>query len=544
MKTLDGILFARMINSGAANLKAHAKEINDLNVFPIPDGDTGDNMLMTMMGGVRHDDTTSEALDEMSCRISSSMLLSARGNSGVILSQFFEGIKNGFSGLHSADTHEIGEAFRQGVKQAYGSVMTPTEGTILTVVREATEYACNQNTDTPEDFLNAFIKEAKASLARTPELLPVLKKAGVVDSGAAGLIYIVDGMMKAVIGEDVGDFSEVTETAGELDLEAFNEDSVLEFGYCTELLVRLQNTKTDISTFDVKVITDYLGTIGDSIVTVRNGSIVKLHVHTMTPQKVLDFCQQYGEFLKVKIENMSLQHNNTVTEEKENAPAKKRKKYGIVAVASGEGLKETFRERGADVIVDGGQSMNPSAEDFIEAFDEVNADVIFVFPNNGNIILTAQQAAHLYEKSNVRVIESTTIGSGYASLAMFDIGSGDTDAIVEDLRMAMDGVVTAEISHCVRDAVIDGKEIHTGDYIGFVGKEMLAVNESRLVTVCESIDALNFSKYNFCILICGKDATDEEAQRIEAYIKDRYKNKELYIINGGQDVYDYIMIVE
>ena len=541
MRTLDGILFARMINSGAANLKAHAKEINDLNVFPIPDGDTGDNMLLTMMGGV-HKDFDREVLCEAAERVSNGMLLSARGNSGVILSQFFEGIKNGFSGLHSADTKEIGEAFRQGVKQAYSSVMTPTEGTILTVVREATECACEQDADTPEAFLDAFIKEAKASLARTPELLPVLKKAGVVDSGAAGLIYIVDGMMKAVIGEDV---SELTAFAGqqqELDLDAFNEDSILEFGYCTELLVRLQNAKTDIPSFDVKVIMDYLQTIGDSIVTVRNGSIVKLHVHTKQPQKVLDFCQQYGEFLKVKIENMSLQHNNTVTEEK--VPAKERKKYGVVAVACGEGLKNTFRERGADIIVDGGQSMNPSAEDFIEAFDEVNADVIFVFPNNGNIVLTAQQAAHLYEKSDVRVIESTTIGAGYAALAMFDTGSGDTDAIVEDLRMAMDGVITAEVSHCVRDAVIDGKEIHTGDYIGFVGKEMLAVNENRLVTVCDSLDALSFSKYDFCILIYGKDATDEEAQRIEAYIKARYKNKELYIINGGQDVYDYILIVE
>ena len=542
MRTLDGILFARMINSGAANLKAHAKEINDLNVFPIPDGDTGDNMLMTMMGGVHHDTNSCESLCEMADRVSSGMLLSARGNSGVILSQFFEGIKNGFAGLQTADTKEIGEAFRQGVKQAYSSVMTPTEGTILTVVREATEYACEQNTNTPEAFLDAFIDEAKRSLARTPELLPVLKKAGVVDSGAAGLIYIVDGMMRAVIGEDIADFSEVSEKTQELDLDAFDEDSVLEFGYCTELLVRLQNIKTNISAFDVKVITDYLQTIGDSIVTVRNGSIVKLHVHTMTPQKVLDFCQQYGEFLKVKIENMSLQHNNTVTEEK--APAKERKKYGVVAVACGEGLKETFRERGADVIVDGGQSMNPSAEDFITAFDEVNADVIFVFPNNGNIILTAEQAAHLYDKSDVRVIESTTIGAGYASLAMLDTSSGDTNAIVEDLRTAMDGVITAEISHCVRDATIDGKEIHTGDYIGFVGKEMLSVNESRLVTVCESIDALNFSRYDFCILICGKDATDEEAQRIEAYIKARYKNKELYIINGGQDVYDYILIVE
>ncbi len=544
MKTLDGILFSNMINAGAANLQAHAKEINDLNVFPIPDGDTGDNMLMTMMGGVLHGNAISESLDETSRRVSGGMLLSARGNSGVILSQFFEGIKNGFAGLRSADTAEMGKAFRQGVKQAYGSVMTPAEGTILTVMREATEYACGQSADTPEAFLNAFLDEAQRSLAGTPELLPVLKKAGVVDSGAAGLIYVMEGMMKAVTGEDVSELTALTEQGQELDLDAFGEDSVLEFGYCTELLVRLQNAKTDISTFDVNVITDYLGTIGDSVVAVRNGSIVKLHVHTVTPQKVLEFCQQYGEFLKVKIENMSLQHNSTVTEENEKAPAKARKPYGVVAVACGEGLKDTFRERGADVIVDGGQSMNPSAEDLIAAFDEVNADVIFVFPNNGNIILTARQAARLYEGSDVRVIESTTIGAGYAALTMLDTSSGDTDAIEEELRMAMEGVVTAEISHCVRDAAMDGKEIRTGDYIGFVGKELLAVNGSRFVTVCESIDAVDLSQYDFCILIRGKDATEEEAERIEAYIHSRYRGKEVYTISGGQDVYDYILIIE
>ena len=543
MKTLDGILFARMINFGAANLRSHVKEINDLNVFPIPDGDTGDNMLLTIMGGV-YKDLDCEVLCEVAGRVSGGMLMSARGNSGVILSQFFEGIKNGFSGLHTANVREIGEAFRQGVKQAYGSVMTPTEGTILTVVREATEYACGQNTDTAEAFLDAFIKEAKASLKRTPELLPVLKKAGVVDSGAAGLIYILDGMMKAALGEDVSELTAAAEQTEELDLDSFDEDSVLEFGYCTELLIRLQNAKTDISGFDVKVITDYLMTIGDSIVTVRNGSIVKLHVHTMTPHKVLGFCQRYGEFLKVKIENMSLQHNNTVPEKKGTAPAKERKKYGVVAVASGGGLKQTFREIGADVIVDGGQSMNPSAEDFIAAFDEVNADAIFVFPNNGNIVLTAQQAARLYKSSDVHVIESTTIGAGYAALSMLDTGSDDVDAIVDDLNIAMEGVVTAEISHCVRDAVIDGKEIHSGDYIGFVGKDVLAVSENRLTAVCESIDELNLSKFDFCILIRGNDATDREADQIKEYIETRYKNKEYYIINGGQDIYDYIIIAE
>lgn len=271
-QTLDGILFSRMINAGAANLKAHAAEVNQLNVFPIPDGDTGDNMLLTMMGGVHTEDCSCERLCKMAEKVSGGMLLSARGNSGVILSQFFEGIKNGFAGLHTADTKAVGEAFRQGVAQAYRSVMSPAEGTILTVAREATEYACSQEARSPGAFLNAFITEAKQSLARTPELLPVLKKAGVVDSGAAGLIYIVDGMMQAVRGENIGEISAFSEAAQEPDLDAFDENSVLEFGYCTELLLRLQNAKVELSAFDLDELTAFLQTVGDSIVTVRNGS--------------------------------------------------------------------------------------------------------------------------------------------------------------------------------------------------------------------------------------------------------------------------------
>ena len=544
MKTLDGTLFARMVNSGAANLKAHVNEINDLNVFPIPDGDTGDNMLMTMMGGISDGIAISEELDVAVSVISNGMLMSARGNSGVILSQFFEGVKIGFSGLHTADANQLGEAFMKGVNQAYGSVMIPAEGTILTVARESAQYACAQNSETLEDYIVAFIDEAKRSLARTPELLPVLKKSGVVDSGAAGLIYIVEGMLFALLGRDVADLSEISENREAINLDAFNEDSVLELGYCTELLVRLQNTKTDISTFDLNVIKDYLSTVGDSIVTVRNGSLVKLHVHTMTPQRVLEFCQRYGEFLKVKIENMSLQHNSLVTEEKSKHLVRERKKYGVVAVACGEGLKECFRERGADVIVDGGQSMNPSAEDFISAFDEVNADVIFVLPNNGNIVLTAQQAARLYEGADVRVIESRTIGAGYSALAMYDPTSDDTDAIAEELHVAMDGVITAEFSCCVRDATIDGKVIHRGDYIGVIGKELMGVDPTCAGAVCKTVDGIGFADYDVCIIICGKDASIEDNERIVEYIRSKYKGKEVYIVDGGQKVYDYILIVE
>ena len=424
--------------------------------------------------------------------------------------------------------------------------MTPTEGTILTVIREASDYAVKSETEDLEALIAAFIDEAKRSLERTPELLPVLKKAGVVDSGAAGLIYIAEGMLRGLTGEETADPLQPEHRSDELDLDAFGEDSVLEFGYCTELLLRLQSFKTDIQSFDVRLISDYLSTVGDSIVAVKNGSIVKIHVHTVTPHKVLAFCQEYGEFLKVKIENMSLQHNNTVADVTEGVEqaSRERKRYGIVAVASGEGLKQAFLDRGVDVIVDGGQSMNPSAEELMSAFDAAMADTVFVFPNNSNIILTAKQAASLYKKSDIRVIESRTIGAGYAALSMYDESIGDTDAIVEELNFAMEDVVTAEISHCVRDAEMDGVKMQRGDYIGFVGKHLLGVSADRYGAVIETVDKAGLKEHDICILIRGKDADEAEAERIAEYISREYRGKELYLINGGQDVYDYILIIE
>ncbi len=551
-KILDGKMYAEMINAGAANLKAHAQEINDLNVFPIPDGDTGDNMLSTIMGGVSEEESANEAIGEAARRASDGMLLSARGNSGVILSQFFEGMAGGFSGLEYADSRAFAKAFQSGVAQAYGAVMVPTEGTILTVIREATEYASAKDTETPKEFLMEFIEEAKRSLERTPELLPVLKKAGVVDSGAAGLVYIIDGMIRAVCGETVELVSSlVSEKTQKIDLDAFGPDSTLEFGYCTELLLRLMNAKVDIDSFEVKTISDYLQSVGDSVVAVKNGSVVKIHVHTMTPYKVLEFCQQFGEYLTVKIENMSLQHNSQEGEQ-EAAPAlvtkaeksDERKKFGVVAVASGEGLKKTFLDLGADIVIDGGQSMNPSAESFLEAFDTVNADTVFVFPNNGNIVLTAHQAAKLYEGSDIRVIESKTIGDGYAALTMLSPETGDVDAMVAELNEAMAGVLTAEISRCVRDANMDGVELKTGDFIGFAGKKLLASGADRLNTVCDTVDNMGVRDYDICIVVCGKDGTAEEAEAIETHINSNYRGKEVYVIDGGQDVYDYIIILE
>ena len=546
-KTIDGNTYSQMIMGGASVLGSHSGEVDDLNVFPIPDGDTGTNMLQTIEGGanVPNDETD---LSKESNRIAEAMLLNARGNSGVILSQFFAGIAKGLEGVCEADVDALVRAFKSGVESAYKSVFKPTEGTILTVMREATQKAADMGASTPEEFFDLFIKAAEESLIHTPDLLPVLKKAGVVDSGGAGLIYIIKGMKRALDGESFEKSERKQESAQELDLDAFDENSVLEFGYCTELLLRLQNAKCDIEAFNVKTLTDYLETIGDSIVAVKNGSIVKIHVHTMTPDKVLCFCQQFGEFLKLKIENMSLQHNNTTLPADEDTiethVERDLAEFAVVAVANGEGVKNAFLDMGVDVIVDGGQSMNPSTEDFIKAFDEACAKKIIVFPNNSNIILAAKQAAGLYKDADVRVVEAKTIGDGYASLSMLDTESGDLDEIVDNCNMAMDGVVTAEVSKCVRDAEFGGVSVKTDDYIGFVGKEILSCNVNRYQATIEAIDKLDLKNHDVCILIRGEDSTDEDCEMIEAYVNKNYRNAETFVIDGGQRVYSYIIVAE
>lgn len=554
-KTLDGLLYCQLITSGTANLSIHAEEVNNLNVFPIPDGDTGSNMLLTMTGG-KNAIVSEKNISKAAGIIASGMLLGARGNSGVILSQFFDGIAAGFGDLECADVVQFGIACREGVKHAYEAVMTPVEGTILTVVKDATEYACSIPADTILAFIENFIAEAKLSLERTPNLLPVLKKAGVVDSGGAGLIYIMEGMRQFLKGEKISANNDLTQSqhGGEignqakgLDLNKFTSDSVLEFGYCTEVLLRLQNAKCDVENFSVETIKDYLGTIGNSIVAFKTGSIIKIHVHTKTPGKVFDFCQQYGEFLTVKVENMSLQHNNLDEEEfakpknKENAEPKK---YAVVSVATGAGIQQMFKDHGTDVIIDGGQSMNPSAEDFIKAFKEANAETIFVFPNNGNVILAAKQAAKLFNDSRIEVIETKTIGQGYAGLTMLDTTSNDIQQILDDINMAIEGVDTYLVSHCVRDAEMDGKQLHAGDYIGFLDKKILVASNDRKKTAFQTVEGIDFTDHEVCILIRGVDSTSYEEEEVRNYLMLKHPGIEVYEIDGGQDIYSYIFIVE
>lgn len=565
---IDGALLARMVREGTARLRTHAQEVNDLNVFPIPDGDTGSNMLQTASGGADSiASTESGSIGKLSRRISDGMLLSARGNSGVILSQIFEGMARALDGAETADAELIIRAMQSGTRTAYDAVMQPTEGTMLTVMRCATDYVAGKAPSLPVELLRDFISEAKRTLERTPDMLPVLKRAGVVDSGGAGLIYIAEGMLDALLSDSSSEetvdtsWQDAAPSAAEPDLDSFDENSKLEYGYCTELLLRLQRSKTDPETLRVESLTEWLSGIGDSVVAFKTGSIVKLHIHTKTPDRVLAFCQRYGEFLKVKIENMSLQHNSSMLgigentdysdNDAESAPsadavdtktteAAPKKQFGIVVVASGEGVKQLFSERGADIVIDGGQSMNPSARDFIDAFREVSAQTVFVLPNNGNIILAAKQAAELYTDADIRVIECTTVGEGYAAISMFSDESGDADTIESELRDALGGVVTAGISRSIRDS----GEIKAGEYIGFVGKDIIADSDSRLDAARKTADKLGLGGYDVCIILRSADASAEEASELESYINSHYPNTEVYLLYGGQPIYDYIIILE
>lgn len=565
---IDGALLARMVREGTARLRTHAQEVNDLNVFPIPDGDTGSNMLQTASGGADSIASTEiGSIGKLSRRISDGMLLSARGNSGVILSQIFEGMARALDGAETADAELIIRAMQSGTRTAYDAVMQPTEGTMLTVMRCATDYVAGKAPSLPVELLRDFISEAKRTLKRTPDMLPVLKRAGVVDSGGAGLIYIAEGMLDALLSDSSSEetvdtsWQDAAPSAAEPDLDSFDENSKLEYGYCTELLLRLQRSKTDPETLRVESLTEWLSGIGNSVVAFKTGSIVKLHIHTKTPDRVLAFCQRYGEFLKVKIENMSLQHNSSMLgigentdyndNDAESAPsadavdtktteAAPKKQFGIVVVASGEGVKQLFSERGADIVIDGGQSMNPSARDFIDAFREVSAQTVFVLPNNGNIILAAKQAAELYTDADIRVIECTTVGEGYAAISMFSDESGDADTIESELRDALGGVVTAGISRSIRDS----GEVKAGEYIGFVGKDIIADSDSRLDAACKTADKLGLGGYDVCIILRSADASAEEASELESYINSHYPNTEVYLLYGGQPIYDYIIILE
>lgn len=557
IKYLGGFLLKKMAFGGAKRLSSNAEEVNKLNVFPVPDGDTGDNMRMTIESGISEmEAVNSDDVGEVMKSLSHGMLLGARGNSGVILSQFFAGMAKGLESADRADPETLGKALELGVKQAYSSVMTPTEGTILTVAREAVEYAVSRIT--PKSTIRTLFadlrKEMNSSLERTPEILTVLKEAGVVDSGAAGLFYIIDGFSRVLDGRESAKASSPHEDNDEKtscrEKLAFGPDSVMTYGYCTEFLLQLQNSKTDIAAFDIEALKEFLLGIGDSIVAFKTDSIVKVHVHTLVPEKVLEYARRFGEFISVKIENMSLQHSELQPEDEKKAETKEetpreKKRYGVVAVCNGAGIESLFSELGADVIVTGGQTHNPSTNDFLAAFSEIDAEHIFVLPNNSNIFMASQQAADIYEDAIVHVIPSKNVGMGYVALSSLDFDNSDVDTVTSKMVGAMKGVSSGCISPAIRDADMNGVHISTGDTIGIIDKEIVLAEKERSEASRKLADMLLAMPDKFMLTVfCGMDAALEEREELEGNIRESYPDCEIYFIDGGQEIYPYIFVAE
>ena len=531
---LDAQLYLNLIRGGAARLSKERETINDLNVFPIPDGDTGDNMYMTIEAGthIQADGTLSATAEA----ISRGMLMGARGNSGVILSRIFAGLTKGFKGLKEADVPAFTEAMKSAVNEAYHAVSKPVEGTILTVMREGV--AAAEGSASLEEYFDLWIAGMDLSLQHTPELLDVLKKAGVVDSGGAGLLSIAEGMRDALHGRsplEVAENAQTGKNQPSVNLDAFTEDSVLEFGYCTEFLLRLQRSKVNLDTFDESVIKNWLETQGDSLVFFRDGSIIKVHVHTKDPGAVLTRCREWGEFLTIKVENMTLQHHENHMDERFK---RAKKELATVTVAAGKGLTQCFQDMGVDAVIEGGQTMNPSVERFLEAFKEVNASTILVFPNNSNIILTAQQAAGLYADATVVVIPTHSLGEGYYALANLD-----TSLPLEEMTASLEAAAAAVTTGAVSRAIRDTADARAGDYIGFSGKDILVAASAREETAFALADKLGASASDVLILFSGADAPADESARLKARLEKAYPMTEVILHEGGQPVYDYILVL-
>ena len=550
LNKVDGQDYVSLVVAGARSLANDVDRINALNVFPVPDGDTGTNMKMTIEGGASSGLGMKETnLGIISKNMARSMVLSARGNSGVITSQFFKGLSIGFEGKESVDVKGFAEAMLEGTKKSYSVVQIPTEGTILTVMREAGEAAYKALTDsmTLPEYLRIYLEAAKVSLEHTPELLAVLKEAGVIDSGGAGFCLIIEGMLKASLGEEV--LASKDSTINVVDHSGFNADSELTWGYCTEFILQLQNSKVDIPNFDLKIIQDYLETIGNSIVSFKDEDLVKVHVHTFDPGLVLTEMRKYGEFITIKIENMNVQHteNNEIIASSQEVQEKplEHKKYASVAVANGEGLVRSFKEMGVDEVVTGGQTMNTSTEDFLNAFHKIDAEYILVFPNNGNIVMAAKQAAENYDKAKVYVVPTKTIAEGYSAVSMLNYEIDDIDEIVKTEIEVIKNVSTLEVTYSIRDTAMNGIKIKKGDYICIYNGDLIASDKDRVTAVKKSLKKIrDFSDKQVMTILCGQDVKIEECDSIREFAETQNSYIEVYPLKGNQDIYSYIIGIE
>ena len=558
-KTINADMLARMFLAGAQNIEAKKEIINELNVFPVPDGDTGTNMSLTIMSAAKEvmalDDRN---MKDLAKAISSGSLRGARGNSGVILSQLLRGFTKAIRDEEEIDAKTLAAACQRARDTAYKAVMKPKEGTILTVASGIAARAAElaEETDDLEAFLPAVIEHAEEVLAKTPDMLPVLKEAGVVDSGGQGLIEVIKGAYAAFQGKEI-DLSAITPGTGSAVTKiGAQETADIKFGYCTEFIILTEREFTEEEEQDFKA---YLSSIGDSIVCVADEDVVKVHVHTNDPGLAIQRALTYGQLSRMKIDNMREEHQEKLIRDAEKMAAKQaaeeaekekaqkaqepRKAMGFITVSIGEGLNEIFRELGADYIIEGGQTMNPSTEDMLNAIDQVNADTVFILPNNKNIVLAANQAKALVKEKEIVVIPTKTVPQGITAIISF-MPDADAKANEEAMLEGIQQVKTGQVTYAVRDTHVDDKEIHEGDIMGIGDKGILAVGTEVEATAKEMLAELVDEDSELISLYYGEEVSEEEAEKFAAEVEELYPDVDVDFHFGGQPIYYYVMAVE
>ena len=554
MANITTSLFQEMVQAGATRLNKQAEYVNSLNVFPVPDGDTGTNMGMTIENGAKEvSDRSASTVGEAAGIFAKGLLMGARGNSGVITSQLFRGFSQSVKDKEELDGAALAAAFQSGVEVAYKAVMKPVEGTILTVSRGAAIGAKKkaESTNDAVEVMRAALEGAKTALAKTPDMLPVLKEVGVVDSGGQGLVFIYEGFLSALTGEFIAseDFQATPATMSEM-INAEHHKSVaghvatedITFGYCTEIMVALKQGPTYVKDFDYDEFRNYLNNLGDSLLVVNDDEIVKVHVHTEDPGLVMQEGLKYGSLVKVKVDNMRNQHEAQVEKEERQAKPVEEKEYAIIAVVAGDGLADIFKAQGVDYIISGGQTMNPSTEDFVKAVEELNARNIIILPNNKNILMAAQSAAEVIEQP-AAVVETKTIPQGLTSLLAFD-ESKSIEENYERMSASLGDVMSGSVTTAVRDTTIDGLEIHENDNLGMVDGKIVVSNPDMMETLEETFAHMLDEDSEIVTIYVGEDGSEELANELAQALAEKYEDVEVEIHQGGQPVYPYLFSVE
>ena len=546
--------FKAMVAIGAERLSENAEYVNSLNVFPVPDGDTGTNMNLSFTSGAERVRLSNAAtIDQLGADLAKGLLMGARGNSGVILSQLFRGFSKAIEGKKTLSTIDFAEAFSHGVETAYKAVMKPVEGTILTVARESAKAGMKkaEHTDDIIELMGTVLKVAQIALDKTPDLLPILKEVGVVDSGGQGLVYIYEGFMESLTGEKVKSAekvvsqADVTEIAHQENYQNVSHaiaSEDIQFGYCTEIMVKLGEGETVTDTFDYDTFRNHLNELGDSLLVVADEEIVKVHVHTEYPGEVMNYGQKFGSLMKIKVDNMRMQHDAVL--EKADTPAKKLEKipYGVIAVAAGEGVHALFKSMGVTTIINGGQTMNPSTEDILKAIESTNAEKTIILPNNKNIFMAADQAAEVSD-ADVVVVASKTISQGLTAMLAFN-ESEDLETNKANMTAELENVVSGQITNAVRDTVIDGLAITKDDFMGIVDGKILTADKDRKAATIATLKKMITDDSEIVTIIFGADSDENESKEIAAVIEAEYDFLEVEVQEGNQPVYSYLLSVE